>query len=54
VEAAARGLSNKEIGFELGVDQATVATRLQRAQRRLGVRSRVELLRLARALGAAR
>jgi DNA-binding CsgD family transcriptional regulator len=54
LEAAARGLSNKEIGFELGVDVTTVATRLRAAQRRLGVQSRVELVRLARALGGAR
>lgn len=51
VEMAARGLSNKEVAFALRTNEATVATRLRRAQRRLGVKSRVELIELAGATG---
>ncbi len=51
VAHVARGLSNKEIAYELGVDATTVERRLRRAQQRLGLRSRVELVRLAQRLG---
>jgi DNA-binding CsgD family transcriptional regulator len=54
VARAVRGLSNKEIAYELGMSAATVEGRLRRAQHRLGIRSRVELVRLAHLLGATR
>jgi DNA-binding NarL/FixJ family response regulator len=54
VALVARGLSNKEVAYELGVDATTVERRLRRAQQRLGLRSRVELVRLAQRLGALR
>jgi DNA-binding CsgD family transcriptional regulator len=45
-ERVCLGLSNKEIGWELGIAVPTVSGRLARALRRLGLRSRVELARL--------
>lgn len=51
VSLAAEGLSDKAIADELGQPEGTVATRLGRARRRLGLRTRVELVRLARMLG---
>jgi DNA-binding CsgD family transcriptional regulator len=54
VARAVRGLSNKEIAYELGMSAATVEGRLRRAQQRLGMRSRVELVRLAHLLGCVR
>jgi DNA-binding NarL/FixJ family response regulator len=45
-ERVCLGLSNKEIGYELGIAVPTVSGRLARALRRLGLRSRVELARL--------
>lgn len=52
VSLAAEGLSDQAISDELGQPEGTVATRLARARQRLGLRSRVELVRLARTLGA--
>ncbi|MBX3270523.1 MAG: helix-turn-helix transcriptional regulator [Sandaracinaceae bacterium] len=46
----ARGRSNKEIAYALGLSASTVATVVARAARKLGVESRVELVRCARAL----
>jgi DNA-binding CsgD family transcriptional regulator len=54
VDRVVRGLSNKEVAYELGIEEATVASRLRRAERRLGLRSRVELIRLAREMGDGR
>jgi DNA-binding CsgD family transcriptional regulator len=45
---AARGSSTKEISYELGIAEATVRVLIMRASRRLGVRTRDELLVLAR------
>ena len=45
-ERVCRGLSNKEIAYELGIAIPTVSGRLARALRRLGLKSRVELARL--------
>jgi DNA-binding CsgD family transcriptional regulator len=45
-ERVCLGLSNKEIGWELGIAVPTVSGRLARALRRLGLGSRVELARL--------
>jgi DNA-binding CsgD family transcriptional regulator len=47
---AALGHSNKMIAYSLGLTTSTVATHLANAQRKLGVRSRVELIELVRAL----
>ncbi|MCA9560834.1 MAG: helix-turn-helix transcriptional regulator [Myxococcales bacterium] len=44
---AATGASNKLIGYELGLAASTVATHLQRAARKLGVKSRVALCQVA-------
>ncbi|MCB9736866.1 MAG: response regulator transcription factor [Deltaproteobacteria bacterium] len=44
---AATGASNKLIGYELGLTASTVATHLQRAARKLGVKSRVALCQVA-------
>lgn len=41
--SAAQGLSDKEIAFDLGLSRSTVATLLQRACRKLGLRSRLTL-----------
>ncbi|HSO32434.1 MAG TPA: helix-turn-helix transcriptional regulator [Labilithrix sp.] len=46
VAAAALGHSNKMIAYELSVSGSTVAACLSRAARKLGVSSRVELIRL--------
>ncbi len=46
----AHGRSNKEIAYALGLAPTTVATLLARAGRKLGARSRVELVRHARRL----
>ena len=48
-QAAALGHANKVIAYELGVTESTVATLLSRAARKLGVRSRVELISRVRA-----
>src|SRR5262249_6488123 len=44
LEYAARGHSNKLIGYELGLPTATVARYLSNAMQKLGVRSRVEAI----------
>jgi len=46
--AAALGHSNKLIGYELGIAASTVATHLKSAAHKLGVSSRVELIRRLR------
>lgn len=48
---AALGHSNKRIGYELGLRASTVAGHLGRAARKLGAKSRVELVQLACAEG---
>jgi DNA-binding NarL/FixJ family response regulator len=45
VECLARGYSTKEVGFALGIADATVRVLLARAAGKLGVRSREALLR---------
>jgi DNA-binding CsgD family transcriptional regulator len=47
---AAIGLGNKEIAYALGVSASTVGERVASAMEKLGLRSRAELVRLARAL----
>lgn len=49
VSHAALGHTNKTIAYELGLTPGTVATHLAAASRKLGVRSRVELIRAFRA-----
>jgi DNA-binding CsgD family transcriptional regulator len=44
VEMIARGLANKEIASELGISPATVRTHIYNLYRKVGARSRVELL----------
>jgi len=46
VELAALGRSNKAIAYELGLSAGTVGNYLMRAQRKLGARSRVALIRM--------
>jgi DNA-binding CsgD family transcriptional regulator len=45
-----RGLSNKEIGYLLGLAPSTIATLVARLSKKLGATSRVELVRRARVL----
>jgi DNA-binding CsgD family transcriptional regulator len=47
LERCARGLSTKLIAYALGLSPSTVSTRLARAAAKLGVASRLELLRIA-------
>jgi DNA-binding CsgD family transcriptional regulator/GAF domain-containing protein len=49
----ASGLANKEIAFELGISLNTVGSVLLAARNKLGVRSRVKLVEMARRLGLA-
>jgi DNA-binding CsgD family transcriptional regulator len=52
-ELAARGHSNKFVGYELGLQPSTVAWHVRRIADKLGARSRIELVRmLARTLSA--
>jgi DNA-binding CsgD family transcriptional regulator len=51
VSRVAAGLGTKEVAFELGIAPSTVATALASARSRLGVRSRVKLVEMARRLG---
>src|SRR5580704_1915349 len=51
VARAAAGLANKEIAFELGISQHTVAAALSAARKKLGVASRVKLVEAARRRG---
>jgi len=51
VSRMAAGLATKEIAFELGISYNTVAAALTSARGKLGVRSRVKLVELARRLG---
>ncbi|MBI2896680.1 MAG: helix-turn-helix transcriptional regulator [Deltaproteobacteria bacterium] len=44
VELAARGLGNKQIAWELGVEVATVATHLARSRAKLGLPTRLRLI----------
>lgn len=50
VRHVAAGCSNKEIAWELGLSTPTVATLLSRGARKLGVASRVALVRLVQSL----
>jgi DNA-binding CsgD family transcriptional regulator len=54
LELASLGHTNKHIGYELGIAQSTVTIHLQRGLRRLGLRSRAELIGLRSANGAPR
>jgi DNA-binding CsgD family transcriptional regulator len=51
VHLAALGKSNKLIGYELGLAESTIGSHLSTAMRKLGVNSRVDLLRLVLAFG---
>jgi DNA-binding CsgD family transcriptional regulator len=48
VDLVASALSNKEVGYELGIPETSVATILLRARQKLGVGSRLELVQLKR------
>lgn len=50
MQLVAKGLSNKEIAFSLGVTVSTVGTLLHRCSTKLGARSRVDLIARARGL----
>ena len=52
IQLAILGKSNKLIAYELGIAPSSVATYLGAALRKLGASSRVDLIRLARQLGA--
>ncbi len=52
VALAVAGESDKAIGYHLGLKPSTVATGLSEAMRRLGVKSRIELIRVGQSLGA--
>ncbi|RLB53373.1 MAG: hypothetical protein DRJ42_12185 [Deltaproteobacteria bacterium] len=52
VALAVAGESDKAIGYHLGLKPSSVATGLSEAMRRLGVKSRIELIRVGQALGA--
>jgi DNA-binding CsgD family transcriptional regulator len=54
LELASLGHTNKHIAYELGIAQSTVTIHLQRGLRRLGLRSRAELIGLRAASGAPR
>lgn len=54
VRRVACGLSNGDIGHELGVSERTVQKHLQRAYRKLGVRSRSDAARIAWSMDADR
>jgi DNA-binding CsgD family transcriptional regulator len=49
---AARGLANKVIAFDLGLSTSTVGVLLSRAARKLGVRSRKQLMYVVATFGA--
>jgi DNA-binding CsgD family transcriptional regulator len=51
VALAARGFSNKLIAYELGIRADTVATHLARIRAKLGIDTRVDLVRLFHPLG---
>jgi DNA-binding CsgD family transcriptional regulator len=53
VAYAIQGQANKLIAYALGINPSTVANHLTSAQRKLGVRSRTELIHLARLLQVA-
>jgi DNA-binding NarL/FixJ family response regulator len=48
LKGLAQGLSQKEVAGEIGVSPSTVATHVQRAREKLGVRSIFEMMNLAR------
>lgn len=54
LELASLGHTNKHIAYELGIAQSTVTIHLQRGLRRLGLKSRAELIGLRAANGAPR
>ena len=43
VTLVAKGLMNKEIAFRLGLEEATVKSHLCHANKRLGMRNRVQI-----------
>ncbi|HVU01522.1 MAG TPA: helix-turn-helix transcriptional regulator [Polyangiaceae bacterium] len=49
---AARGHSNKQIAYEMGISESTVSEHVRRAVSKLGLRSRVELVSTLAALSA--
>jgi len=51
VHLATLGKSNKLIGYELGLSESTIGSHLSQAMRKLGTKSRVELIQLIAALG---
>jgi len=51
---AALGKSNKLIGYELGLSESTVGSHLHQVMRKLGVKTRVELMQLIAQLGSSR
>jgi DNA-binding CsgD family transcriptional regulator len=51
---AALGKPNKLIGYELGVSESAVGTHLSQAMRKLGAKSRVDLIQLVAQLGVPR
>lgn len=51
VHLATLGKSNKLIGYELGLSESTIGSHLSQAMRKLGAKSRVELIQLLAALG---
>ncbi|NVB85609.1 MAG: helix-turn-helix transcriptional regulator [Kofleriaceae bacterium] len=50
VHLVALGKSNKLVAYELGLTESTVATHLQAAMRKLGARTRVDLIQLVSSL----
>lgn len=52
VQMATAGSTNKEIAFDLGLAHSTVRVLLARAARKLGARSRVELVSISSARAA--
>ena len=50
VHLAALGKSNKLIAYELGLGESTVGTHLSQAMRKLGTRSRIDLIQLVHAM----
>jgi DNA-binding CsgD family transcriptional regulator len=52
VEGVSKGASNKEVGYALGIPEASVGAALRQARRKLGVKSRLELVQLNHWLGA--
>lgn len=51
IRLAAAGMTNAEIGAELGIGPESVKTHLSVAYRKLGVRNRIEAVNTARSSG---